>query len=199
MATKASLCWSWSWSCATPSLKHFDLTCACLSVILNQGCNKIVCVSESSDWKLLGVLRWDLHMRLDQKNNTDWWPLHFSDSMLYFMSVCSLNVCIWSMCVSLCWSLTNPLTFTLRSARCEGGLGFMEQRQLTCMIHVLHLRCLTGGPPRHTCDSESHYLPQTNLLISHTCFLSWLGHSRRCPAFHKKDPSCAEHVHIEQR
>lgn len=109
------------WSRATPSLKHFDLTCACLSGMLNQGCNEIVRVSESSDWKLPGVLRWNLWMRLDQKNNTDWWPLHCSGSVLYFMNVCSLNVFIWRMCVILCWSLTNLLTFTQRSTRREGG------------------------------------------------------------------------------
>lgn len=62
----------------------------------------------------------------------------------------------------------------------------MEQRQLTCMIHVLHLRCLNGAPPptpsRHTCDSESNYLPLANLLISHTFPIM----VRTFPAFHKQ-------------
>lgn len=97
--------------------------------------------------------------------------LHCSDSTLYLIHLWLECLYLQHLC-TICWGrctvceAPHRLTFTQRSER---GLGwFMAQRQLTCMIHALHLRFLSGTTLRHTCDSKFHYLPLANLPISHT-------------------------------
>lgn len=112
--------------------------------------------------------------------------LHGSETGLY-----SISICVYLQDVCSGEELPHPPRDIYRgeyTIRMRFG-WYMEQRQLTGIIHVLYLRehsPTPTQPPRHTCDSEFHYLPPTFLLISHTCFLSLSGHSRRCPAFHEK-------------
>lgn len=80
-----------------------------------------------------------------------------------------------------------PLTdYTEEYTHCE-GVGVVYGAKAAdlydpCVAPEMSEWSPTPTPFRHTCDSESNYLPLANLLISHTFPIM----VRTFPAFHKK-------------